>query len=133
MQSVQRLSFFKGISWYLVVAMVVIGVTPKVYAGFVPSEAINLSPGDRSADLHKIQKILETKMVSQRLSDLGFTSDEIKARMSQLNDQQIHQLALELDQMKVAGDGWEFIIGILIIAILVVILLQLLGHKIVIK
>jgi hypothetical protein len=133
MHSIQRLFFFKVISWYLVIAMVVIGVVPKAFAGFVSSEALNLASADRAADLQKIQKTLETKMVSQRLSDLGFSADEIKARIGQLSDQQIHQCALDLDQMKVAGDGLGFVIGILIIAILVVVLIKLLGHKIEIK
>jgi hypothetical protein len=133
MQAVLRLSLFKAISWYLVVAMVVIGITPRVYAGFVSSEAINLSPGDRVSDLQKIQKILETKMISQRLTELGYSSDEIKTRLSALNDQQIHQFALQIDQVKVAGDGMGFIIGVLVIAILVILLIYLLGHKVVIK
>ena len=133
MQSVQRCSFIKAISWYLVIAMMIIGMVPKAYAGFVSSEAIQLSPVDRAADLQKIQKTLEIKMVSQRLTDLGFSPDEIKARMGQLSDQQIHQCALELDQMKVAGDGLGFVIALLVVVILVIIIIQLLGHKIVVK
>jgi hypothetical protein len=134
MQSVLRFSFFKGISWYLLVAMVILGVTPNVQAGFIPSEAVTLSPADRAADLQKIQKVLETKMVRQRLTDLGFSNEEIQTRMSQLTDQQLHQFALQLDEMKVAGDsGIGIIIGILVIAILVVILVYLLNHRIVIK
>jgi hypothetical protein len=35
----------KGISRYLIVAMFVIGVTPRVYAGFAPSEGLVLAPG----------------------------------------------------------------------------------------
>ena len=40
----------KWLAWYLVVAMFVIGITPRVYAGFSPSEVIGLSPAERSAD-----------------------------------------------------------------------------------
>jgi hypothetical protein len=134
MRSVLRFSFFKAVSWCLVGAMVVLGVTPNVQAGFVSSEAVTLSPGDRAADLQKIQQVLETKMVRQRLTELGFSNDEIQARMSQLNDQQLHQFALQLDEVKVAGDsGIGVVIGILVIAILVVILVYLLNHRIVIK
>ena len=32
--------------WYLVAAMVVIGMTPKAHAGFSPSETIGLTPAD---------------------------------------------------------------------------------------
>jgi hypothetical protein len=124
----------KCIIWYLVVAMFVIGITPRVYAGFSPSEAIGLLPAERSSDLQKIQKFLETKMVRERLKELGLSPDEIQARLNQVSDPQIHQLALKLDELKVAGDDFlGIIILLLVIAILVVLLIQLTGHKIVIK
>lgn len=134
MQSVLRLSFIKVISCYLVVAMFVLGVTPRVFAGLAPSDVVNLSPSDRVADLQKIQKTLEMKMINQRLAEFGLTPDEIQTRMSQLSDQQVHQFALQLDQVKVAGDsGLGIIIGLLVIAILVVILIYLLGHRVVVR
>jgi hypothetical protein len=122
----------KIIIWYMVVAMLIIGMTPRVYAGFSPSEAMTVVQLDRTADLQKIQKILELKMVSERLRQLGFAKEGIQQRLQQLSDEQIHRLALNLDEMKVGGDG-EVIITVLVIAILVVILIYLLGHKLVIK
>jgi hypothetical protein len=134
MQSVIRLPFSKALIGYLVVAMFVIGITPQVYAGLAPSEMMTLSPSDRTADIQKIQKALEMKMISQRLTEFGLTPDEIRTRMSQLNDQQIHQFALQLDQMKVAGDdGLGIVIGLLVIAILVVVLVYLLGHRVIVR
>ena len=56
--------YVKCLSWYLILAMFVIGITPRVYAGFSPSEGLNLSPIDRGADLQKIQGVLEVKMIS---------------------------------------------------------------------
>ncbi|MGA2954504.1 MAG: PA2779 family protein [Thermodesulfobacteriota bacterium] len=124
----------KWITWYLVGAMFVIGITPRVYAGFSPSEVMNLSAAERSADLKKVQKFLEMKMVRERLKELGLTREEIQSRMDQISDQQLHQLALKLDNLTVAGDdGLGIIIGLLVIAILVVILVFLLQHRIVIK
>ena len=124
----------KWITWYLVVAMFVIGITPRVYAGFSPSEVIGLSPADRSSDLQKIQKFLEMKMVGERLKDFGFTPDEIQSRLNQLSDPQVHQLAMQIDNLKVGGnDALGILVALLVIAILVVILVWLLGHRIVIK
>jgi hypothetical protein len=124
----------KWISWYLVLAMFVIGVTPRAYAGFAPSEIIGLSPADRNADLRKIQFFLEMKMVQERLRQFGYTPEEVQSRLSQVDDQQLHQLALKLDDLNVAGDsGLGVVIAVLIIVILVIVIIQLLGHKIVIK
>jgi hypothetical protein len=124
----------KWITCYLVGAMFVIGITPRVYAGFSPSEVVNLSPAERSADLKKVQKFLEMKMVRERLKELGLAREEIQSRMNQISDLQLHQLALKLDDLTVAGDGGlGIIVGLLVIAILVVILVFLLQHRIVIK
>lgn len=128
-----RIPLMKQVAWYLVVAMFVIGVAPRVEAGFSPSEIIALSKAERTVDLQKIQQVLEQKMVGDRLAQLGLTQDEIASRLTQLSDQQVHELALKLDDLKVGGDGLGIVIALLVIAILVVILLQLTGHKIIIK
>jgi len=121
----------KQISWYLVVAMFIIGIAPRVDAGFSPSEIIALSQTDRAADITKIQKVLELKAVSERLTQLGLAQEEIKNRLDQLSDQQIHQAALQLDDLKVGqGDALGLIIALLVIAILLVILLNLTGRKV---
>jgi len=127
-----RMPFMKQISWYLVIVVFLISIVPKVDAGFSPSEIIALTQMDRTADLQKIQNILEAKAVKQRLSQLGFSRDEIQQRFSQLSDQQIHQIALQLDDLKVGQDGLGVVIALLVIAILVVVLLKLTGHKIIV-
>jgi len=67
----------KWITWYLVMAMFGIGITPGVYAGFLPSEVIGLTPVERSADLQKVQKFLEMKMVRERLKEMGLIPEEV--------------------------------------------------------
>lgn len=129
-----RIPFMKQVAWYLVFAMFIIGIVPRVEAGFAPSEAVTLAKVDRAADLEGIQKVLETKIIKERLEKLGFTQDEISNRLSQLSDWQIHQLALQLDDLKVGGDnGLGIVIALLVIAILVVILIQLSGRRIIVK
>ena len=125
--------FCKGIVWCLVVSMFVIGITPRVYAGFSPSERLVLAPGERSADLGRIQKFLEMKMVRERLKDLGFTSEEIQGKLKDLNDQQLHQMAMKVDELKVAGDGAGIVVGLILIALLIVLIIYLSGHRVVVK
>ena len=124
----------KCIIWYLVMAMFIIGITPRVYAGFSPSEVNALAPAERASDLQKVQKFLEIKMVRERLKELGLSPDEIQARLNQVSDSQIHQLALKLDDLKTGADeGLGIIILLLVIIILVVIILQVTGHRIIVK
>ncbi len=123
----------KQVAWYLVFAMFIIGIAPKVDAGLAPSQVIALQQFDRQADLAKIQKVIESKMIRDRLEQYGLTQDEINTRLSQLSDQQIHNFALNLDDLKVGGDGLGIVIALLVIAILVVILLYLTGHRVQVK
>ena len=123
----------KYIASYLVFAMFIIGVVPRVDAGIVLSEIIGHPQIDRTADLQRIQKVLETKMVRERLENLGFTVEETQKRLSQLNDEQIHNLALNLDQLKVGGDGLGVIVALLVIALLVVALIYLTKHRVIVK
>jgi hypothetical protein len=124
----------KYVASYLVVAMFIIGITPRVYAGFSPSEAISMLSFDRSSDLEKIRKVLEMKMVREKLKDLGFAPDEIENRLSQLSAPQIHQLALNLDELQVGGSsGWAVLIVILLIAIVVGVVIYVSGHRVVIE
>lgn len=123
----------KIVLWYMIGVMFLLGITPRVEAGFAPSETINLPNGERMADLKKIQKVLQTKMISERLKQLGFSEETIQSRLHQLSDEQLHQFALKLDDLKVGGNGADVVISLFVIAILIVILVYLLGHRIVIK
>ncbi len=122
----------KPISWYLVFAMFLISIVPKVEAGFVDSDLSALSGIDRTKDIETIQKVLEMKAIKQRLENLGFTQEEINNRLSQLDDEQIHQLAIQLDELRVGGDGLGVVIALLVIVILVVILLQITGRRVIV-
>jgi hypothetical protein len=123
----------KWVTWYMVTVMFLIGITPRVYAGFSPSEAITLSPIDRHSDLQKIQKVLESKMIRERLRQLGFHEEGIQKRLHQLTDEQIHQLALRLDELKVGGDSLGVVIVALLVAIVAVLIVYLLGYRLVLK
>jgi hypothetical protein len=128
------LPFMRSIAVYLACAMFILGIVPKVDASFAPSSAIPLAQTDRAADLASVQKVLEAKMVKTRLTELGLTQEEVRSRLSQLSDQQLHRVAQQLDNLRVGGDdGLSIVIAILVIAILVVLLLQLTGHKVIIK
>jgi hypothetical protein len=127
MNRMKNRTVVKVLCCYLVVALFVIGIAEKSYAGLSPSEVMNLSPFERTVDLNKIQTALETKVVSEKLTQLGFNKDEIQSRLGQLSDQQLHKVALKVDELKVGGDGaLGLVIAVLVIAILVLIFVHLL-------
>ncbi len=116
----------------MVAVMIVIGFVPRVEAGLIASQA---SPGsqNRIEDLGSIQKALEMRMVSETMEKFGMTKAEVKSRLDGMTDAQIHQLATNLDEVRVGGDGLGVIVLILVIAILVVVLIELTGHKVIVK
>jgi hypothetical protein len=119
--------------WYMVTVMFLFGITPKVDAGFSPSGIIGQSQMNRSGDVEKIRKFIEMKMVRERLNAFGFSQEEIQTRLNQLTDDQIHQVALQLDELKVAGNGGEAVIIILLILILVALIIYVTGHRVIVK
>ena len=88
---------------------------------------------DRATDVDKIRNVLGIKAVSKRLKQFGFTKEEIQARIAQFSDQQVHQLATQLDDLKTGqGDALGITIAVLVIAILVVVLIKITGREIII-
>jgi hypothetical protein len=112
--------------------MFVIGITPRAFAGFSPSEATSLA-FDRSSDLEKIRKVLEMRMVREKLKEFGFTANEIEKKLSELSDHQIHQISLQIDELKVGGDAWAVAVLFLLIAILIVLVIYVTGHRVIVK
>ena len=121
---------------YLVVAVLILTAVPAdVQAMFLPS-SVSLAQGDSSLDrqqnLERLQRLLESKAISQRLSDLGFSQGEVSSRLNRLSDEQIHYFASHLESIQTGGDGLGVIIALLVIAILVVVLLEVTGHRVII-
>lgn len=113
----------KFLACYLMAALFVMGTIERSFAGYSPSEMIKLTAEERVADIAKVRAALETKLVGEKLKQLGFNKEEITSRLGQLSDAQLHKLAVKSDEMRVAGDGFGVVIAVLVIAILVVLFL----------
>ena len=130
MKKIRTMFILKPVALYLAFAFFLIASIPQnSWAYLVDSQTLNHS---READINKIQRVLESKMVSQRLSELGLSMDEINSKLQQLSDADIHQFASQLDSL-MPGGILEFIIGVLVIVILVLVILQITGHKVIVK
>ena len=136
LRKILRLAVFTpAMVWTLVVTILVTGgVPPEAQAMLAPpmATATESDAGlNRAADIQKVQAVLEAKVVRQRLVDYGLSPEEINVRLNQLSDAQLHRLATQIDSMVPAGDaGLGIVIALLVIAILAVILVYLLDHRI---
>jgi len=74
----------------------------SVSSGFAaPSESVE-SAGASTA-YQKVDAILSEQIVAGQLQAVGLTSQQVHARLSQLNDQQLGQLAAQADMIQAGG------------------------------
>jgi len=121
--------FFKVLSLYLAAAVMALSLPAQGWAMLVPAE----SEAVRSADLTRVQAVLESSVIRQRLTDYGLSSEETLARINALSDEKVHQLAANLDAVQAGGDVLGDVIIILLIIVLVIVILELTGHRVVMK
>jgi hypothetical protein len=62
--------------------------------------------------------------VGERLKQYGLNPHEVQARLDQLNDSQLHEVALNVDQLK-AGGFHGAVIFIAVVAIAAIVLIYL--------
>jgi hypothetical protein len=89
---------------------------------------ISADGSSRTEDLQTVRKVLEQKIIQQRLQDVGLSQGEINARLDRMSDGQLHAMATQLNSVIPAGQDstvWT-IVGILLIVLLVILLAAML-------
>ena len=113
---------------YLTVAFSVLSFVSSAPAMFIPSPYEGSGTSHRETDLQKIQKLLELKLVQHKLSQFGLTAEEISARLHQLDDEQLHQVASQIDALEAGGDGTvAWVVALVLVLIIVFLILELTG------
>ncbi len=136
MKSILKAFYAKPLAVYLIAALIAIstfaGPAEAMFVSAAPPQAAAAAQttGDRAADLARIKTALESRVVQQKLMDYGLSSTETLARVNRLSDQQIHELATHTDSIQAGGDGGDFVVGLVVVALLVVVLVFLLQHRV---
>ncbi len=123
--------YFKQIALVVALGIFMIGAVPVESMAYVVGSAS--APTERGADMDTAQRVLESELVSQKLIRVGLTSDEVKDRLAELSDAELHQFAKQVDSLYPGGSASGVIIAVLVIAILILVILKLTDHKIIIK
>jgi hypothetical protein len=115
----------KGFIIYFIIWLILIGFLPtEGMAMRIPSDASMAEFGStmRDADLQQIQTKLESKLVAQRLNDVGLTPPEVQKRLASLTDEQLHQVAQNLDGLQSGGVLFLIlaIIGAVVVALAII-------------
>lgn len=125
--------YFRQIALVVALGLLVIGSVPAQSMAYVVGTESVTAMTMRSADIDTIQRVLESKAVTEKLKDAGLSMDEIKSRLDKLSDAELHQFAVQVDSLYPGGDGLGFVIGVLVIVILVLVILKMTDRKIIIK
>ncbi|OGP14849.1 MAG: hypothetical protein A2052_08485 [Deltaproteobacteria bacterium GWA2_54_12] len=125
--------YFRQIALVLAFTMLALGSIPAKSMAFVVGSEAAVSEYSREADIARIQRVLESKLVSDKLSQAGLTEEEINGKITQLSDEEVHSFASQLESVYPGGDGLGIIIGLLIIVILVMVILKMADRKIIIR
>ncbi len=126
----KRSMFMKSMASCMVIFMAVLTLRQDGRAMIIPAEMTSPAAEadgftNRQEDMAKIRVVLENKMVRQKLVDTGYTEEEINQRLQQLSDQDVHQLASQMNSMMPAGDAGGALIAVLVIVILVLLIIYL--------
>jgi hypothetical protein len=104
MTLMKRFCSSKIFVWYLVAAFSTMSFVSNAWTMFIPSPYERTGTSHRDADLQKIQKVLESKLIQEKLSQFGGTTTEIEVRLSQLDDDQIHEIANQISALEAGGN-----------------------------
>jgi TolA-binding protein len=110
----------------LVVLILLVALTavPSFAAPMPSKSAANQSLVTREADLALVRNVAASEQVAKVLAARGFTQEQVNQRLAQLSNQDLHQLAQNINQLQAAGltqQEWIWIgIGALAALILVI-------------
>ena len=95
------------------------------FAAPSPSKVVaNQSLESRAADLALVRDVVANAEVSKVLAARGFTQEQVNQKLAQLSNQDLHQLAQNLNQLQAAGittREWTYIlIGAVVVLIIIV-------------
>lgn len=133
--TLKRYRFFRPAAVVLILSFLVVALVPaKSLAYVVGSQEFSGSQvAERDADLDKVQRVLESKMVAKRLEALGLSTEEIAQRLDKLSDSELHWFASQVESLYPGGNGLGLIVAILVIILLVIVILKVTDKKIIIE
>lgn len=128
----RRLRFWTALIVVLWMSMLDFG---PAMAGLVPSQPSGTTTivSTRDADMVAAQRLLENKLVAQKLRDYGVNPAEAQIRLASMSDQDLHTLASASKGLPSGGDAVGALIGLLIVVLLVIVILKLVNKEVIIK
>jgi hypothetical protein len=84
----------------------------------------------RGVGEEKVRRMLENKIVAERLKSYGLSKEEVAAKIDKMSDDQVHQLAALSDRIPAGGDGAATAAVIVLVVFVIVILFLIIMRRI---
>ena len=110
-------SFKRLISSLLIVCLAGLGL--PAHAGMLPTQA-----GAAGSDRGHVQSVLDRQEVRAGLEARGVSPADVKARVAAMSDDEVAQLAAQLDSLPAGGAD---VLGVLLVVFIVLLITDILG------
>jgi hypothetical protein len=107
-------AFKRFVSSLLIVCLAGLGL--PVHAGMLPTDAAN-------AERSRVLNVLDRQELRDQLQARGVSLAEVKARVTAMTDEEVAQLAGQIDSLPAGGD----VLGILLTVFIVLLITDILG------
>jgi hypothetical protein len=119
-------SMRKMVAGLVILTLAVTITWAPAYAAMVSTGEI-LNQGQRNLDRERLSMLLDRSEVRNHLEAWGIDTKEAQARVDSLTDQEIAEIAAQMDQMPAGGDGLGILVGAALLVFLVLLITDLLG------
>lgn len=126
MQKILESKSVRALVMLMVMAVFNAGYVSVANAELIPSGKTQISQ-ERAQDMTTVRQALESKVVTERLSELGFSEQEVDQRLAMLTDQEVSQLSNDIQNVDTAGSVIGAVAGVAVVLIIVLAILEITG------
>jgi Family of unknown function (DUF6627) len=108
-------------------------ISKSAEGAIVNSQILSSGQGStesREVSLTKIRKMLENKLVAEKLRSHGLSPEKVNSKLDKMGDAEIHQLAALSDKITAGGDGGVAIAVVVLVVFVIVIILLIVLRRI---
>jgi hypothetical protein len=120
-------SMRKMVAGLVILTLAVTITWAPAYAAMVSTGEI-LKQSQSNLDRERLHMLLDRSEVRKHLEAWGVDTKEARARVDSLTDQEIAEIAGQIDQMPAGGDGLGLLVGAALIVFLVLLITDMLGY-----
>ena len=114
--------FRRLVASLLIVSLTGLGLPLPAHAGMIGTDSLAAS-GDRE----RIAALLERAEVRAGLEAYGVNPADVKARVAAMSDQEVSQLAGQIDRLPAGGDGIGTVLFLAVFVFVVLLITDILG------